>query len=231
MISHAHRCIFVHIPRTGGTSIEDVIWPTPRSVDDLWMGFISTFQNPYHSGGLQHLPAQKIRTLIGAETFDTYFKFAIVRNPWDKAVSQYCYMRRRPDLRAFIGMEEQDDFKTYLRLIHATPHVQWEPQHTLIFNHKEKLLIDELGRYETFESDVTRIFAHLGIQTPISHTNRSERAPLEHYYDQEAIEIIAEMYKEDIRLFNYAPPKILTNQSCSTWQEFRSDVPRRAQPL
>jgi hypothetical protein len=208
MISHARRCIFAHIPRCGGTSIEDVIWPERRSVEDLWMGFVSTYRNAHHTGGLQHLPAKLIRPLVGAEVFDGYFKFSIVRNPWDKAVSQYCYMRRRPDLRAYVGMDERADFKTYLRLVRETAHAQWEPQHTFIFDDAGKLLVDDLGRYETYERDVTRIFARLGITARIPHANCSEREPLERYYDREAIEMVAQTYAEDIRLFGYAPPVI-----------------------
>jgi hypothetical protein len=209
MISHAHRCIFVHVPRSGGTSIEDAIWPGSRTVDDLWMGFISTFHNPYHTGGLQHLPAKMLREVVGADIFEEYFKFSFIRNPWDKAVSQYCYMRRRPDLRALIGMDEHDDFKTYLRLIRTAAHVQWEPQHAILCDDAGKLLVDDLGRYETFAIDVARMLARLDMTAPLSHANRSERAPLDHYYDSEAIDMVAEMYAEDIRLFGYAPPDAL----------------------
>ena len=41
MISHKHKCIFVHIPKTGGSSMENLIWPKwNRSESDLWLGFV-----------------------------------------------------------------------------------------------------------------------------------------------------------------------------------------------
>ena len=64
MISDALRCIFVHIPKTGGSSIEDVLWPEERSPEDLWMGFVDDYHNKYQTGGLQHLLARQIRHLI-----------------------------------------------------------------------------------------------------------------------------------------------------------------------
>ena len=57
MISYKNNCIFVHIPKTGGTSIESLIWKNnkSRSVENLWMGFVDDYHNKYQTGGLQHL--------------------------------------------------------------------------------------------------------------------------------------------------------------------------------
>jgi hypothetical protein len=125
MISHKHHCIFVHIPKTGGSSIEDVIWPGERTEADLWMGFISRYSNKYQTGGLQHLLARQIREEVGAEVFDSYFKFTFVRNPWDKAVSQFASMRDRADLRELIGMASDASLSEYLQLTERHGHVQW----------------------------------------------------------------------------------------------------------
>src|SRR5690348_14228159 len=134
MISHHHKCIFIHIPRSGGTSIENLIWPAQRTSAELWMGFIDRYHNRYQTGGLQHLFAQHIEREIGPDTFHSYFKFAFVRNPFDRAVSQFHYMARRPDLREFIGMEPSDSFDKYLHLIQQKKHVQWEQQHKFLLN-------------------------------------------------------------------------------------------------
>jgi hypothetical protein len=206
MISHEHRCIFVHIPKCGGSSIEAVLWPGPRTAEDLWMGFVSQYNNKYQTGGLQHLCAHQIRQEVGEDAFSSYFKFAVVRNPWDKAVSQYVYMRERPDLRSLVGMEPNDEFKTYLQLIRKRLHVQWQPQHEFILDASGNLLVDSVARYEHLERDASKIFAVLGVPAHLPRVNVSERLPTERYYDREAADMIADMYAYDVRLLGYTSP-------------------------
>ena len=108
MISDKHKCIFVHIPRTGGSSIETVLWPR-KEEKDLWQGFTSRFNNEYQTDGLQHLYARNIRKAVG-DRFDRYFKFTIVRNPWDKAVSSYAHAKKTARLKEFLDI----DFDIYV---------------------------------------------------------------------------------------------------------------------
>lgn len=203
MISHKHRCIFVHVPKCGGTSIEAVIWPGERRVEDLWMGFVSEYHNKYQTGGMQHLLARHIRTEVGEAVFDAYFKFAFVRNPWDKAVSQYAYMKKRPDLRTFLGMAEDDSFKRYLELTKIRKHVQWEAQWMFLFDDDGKQLVDYIGRFEHLAEDAAKVFDILGIQAEVPHLNVSGRSAMETYYDSESAAMVAEMYRADIDLFGY----------------------------
>ena len=95
MISYEKRCIFIHIPKCGGTSIENIIWPDTeqRTERNLWMGFVSKYHNKYQTGGLQHLLARQVLEEVGKDVFDSFYKFVIVRNPWDRIVSQFAYMQ------------------------------------------------------------------------------------------------------------------------------------------
>ena len=66
MISHKHKCIFIHIPKIAGTSIEDTLFTSHenRSNKDLWW-----FSNKYQTGGLQHLKASHITEEVGEDIF------------------------------------------------------------------------------------------------------------------------------------------------------------------
>lgn len=206
MISRIHRCIFVHIPKTGGTSIESIIWPDreKRTTADLYMGLVDRFSNKYQTGGLQHLLARQIRQEVGDAVFNEYFKFAIVRNPWDRAVSQYVYMSKRADLRRYIGMRQGATFKEYLGLIRQKMHVQWEPQINFLRDTDGTNLVDYVGRFETFNDSVNEILSKIGITSAeIPHEKKGSRGSYHDYYDDESIETVAKFYADDISEFGY----------------------------
>lgn len=205
MISHKHHCIFIHIPKCGGTSIEDVIWPDTRKVSDLWMGNISKYYNKYQTGGMQHLLAFYIRNEVGADVFDRYFKFTLVRNPWDKTISQYHHMRSRQDLREYIGMSKGDTLKKYLELIQKKNHVQWEHQYKFIYNDMGDVIVDCIGRFENYVNDVNKILSIIGLAgKTIPHKMKSHHKPYHEYYDDESVEIVRSLYEKDIKIFGYA---------------------------
>jgi hypothetical protein len=208
MISHPHRCIFVHIPKCGGSSIEDIIWPiAERTEANLWMGFVRPMHNKLQTGGLQHLLARQIRDEVGRDVFGSYFKFTFVRNPWDKAVSQFLYlMQSRPDLREFAAIRENASFEEYLERIRLRKHVQWQEQIDFLHDENGQMLVDFVGRFESFERDARDIVSRLGINlTSLPHTNRSDRTGFQGY-TAEARERIADMYAADIAAFGYHCP-------------------------
>lgn len=209
MISYDKRCIFIHIPKCGGTSIENIIWPNleDRSEENLWMGFVSKYHNKYQTGGLQHLLAVQVMEEVGMDIFNSFYKFAIVRNPWDRIVSQFAYMQVRPDLMDFLGMSPDTEFKSYLDLIQTKQHVQWMQQTHFILDRNRKLLVDKVGRMETFQSDSTEILNKVGFandQFEIKHTNKSKRKEIDFYYsDAESVQMVRDIYADDIEFFGY----------------------------
>jgi len=222
MVSHELKAIFIHIPKTGGgSSIEEMIWPMEkgRSETQLWMGFKDAYHNEFQTGGLQHLRAEQVRHVLGDEVFSSYFKFSIVRNPWDKALSQYRYMASRPDLMNFIGMHEGDCFKRYLERIQTKEHVQWMPQHKFLLNAAGDVLVDYIGRFEVFEQAVKEATRRIGLSCDqVPHVNASHSVGTD-VLDQESHEQVAELYKEDIALFGYGirdTPPASDNNMCSS---------------
>jgi hypothetical protein len=165
------------------------------------------YHNKYQTGGLQHLLARQVRSEVGLEIFNSFYKFTIVRNPWDRIVSQFAYMQARPDLMDFIGMQPDTEFKAYLGLIQKKQHVQWMPQTDFILDQDGTLLVDKIGRLESIEKDSNEVFDILGVcreQDKNFHANRSERKSIDHYYDQESVEMVGEIYSSDINYLNYS---------------------------
>ena len=118
-VSHPHKTIFVHIPKTAGTSIEAVLGMHGAKKD---IGVVPYFnqeldQERLYGRQLQHLTAQAIRAALGNESlFRSYFKFAIVRNPWDRLVSALAWT----DQKWVRGEELKDgDFDRQVREAYA----------------------------------------------------------------------------------------------------------------
>jgi hypothetical protein len=142
---------------------------------------------------------------VGNEVFDAYFRFSIVRNPWDRAISQFAFMARRPDLRAFVGMRRDAPLKEYLQLIGTRVHVQWDHQVRFLYDDNGNCLVDLVARFESFEASIRSIMSRLGLDPGlVRHDNRGARGSYQSYYDAEAREMVAALYAEDIRTFGYA---------------------------
>ena len=215
MISYELKCIFIHIPKCGGSSIERTLWPRPedRKEANLYGGFISKYLNKYQTGGLQHLLASQVREEVGMNVFETFYKFAFVRNPWDRVVSQFAYMQQRPDLMDYVGMSQETEFKAYLELIQQKEHVQWMPQHRFLLDEDGTLLVDQIGRLESLRTDFSSILAKLNLNksAQLTHANRSDRQPIAEYYnDRESVEMVADIYSEDIKLFGYCFDQLIS---------------------
>lgn len=169
------------------------------------MGFVDRHRNRYQTGGLQHLLARQIEQEVGAARFRSYFKFTVVRNPFDRAVSQFSYMRRRPDLRAFLGMEEDASFADYLGLIREKRHVQWEPQCSFLHGEDGTLLVDFVGRFESLDADMAEVFDRLNLRCDgLPHRNATERSGYRDYYSADSRLGVEEMYGDDLDRLGYA---------------------------
>jgi len=206
MISKKHRCIFVHIPKTGGTTIESLIWSNEEKTEEnLWMGFVDKYSNKYQTGGLQHLLAKQIFCEVGKEIFLNSYKFSMVRNPFDRIVSQFESMKQRRDLRDFIGMNASDSFDRYLDLIKNKKHVQWEPQWKFLYDDEGHKIVDKVMRFENFKLEVSSLLKSFNIKIDeIPWLNRSGRKKTEYYYCDSSYEKVRNMYKRDFELLEYS---------------------------
>ena len=169
------------------------------------MGFVKPFRNKYQTGGLQHLKASQIRQDVGEEIFRSYFKFAIVRNPWDKAVSQWHYLRQRPDLQSYFGVSADAPFSGYLEAAARSDHVQVMPQVDFIRDEKDQPLVDMIGRFEMLGQDARTIFERLGLAgATLPHAAKSTRDPdYRFYFDGQTRQRVAQIYARDIAAFGY----------------------------
>lgn len=223
-VSHSHRFIFIHIPKTAGTSALETFRSAGVQMEydgsNLWDVFaghprgpelVDCYRRTFRVGTLayaqqQHMPAAVLKNLISADVWDGYFKFAFVRNPWDLLVSGYHYQTGaltpeqralNPDASALL--ERCRDFSDVVR---CYPMIRADMS-SFFTDDRGELMVDFVGRYESIDEDFAYVCRQIGIEAPLSHENRSDHASYREYYTPETRDIVARHFARDIERFGY----------------------------
>ena len=214
LLSLRYRFLFVHIAKTGGTSVRAALqplrWRDPWYIPQFICSRLSHLTG--HRIGSKfprHAKVIAAKEMLPRELFDELFKFALVRNPWDLQVSSYHHIsRERPQLMTGIK-----DFPSFIRykLDPERPYqfhmdTSIELQSDYVKGLDGKMLVDFIGRYENLEADFQEICTRIGIAPPpLPHRRRAtERKDYRDYYDDATAALVAEHFAADIEAFGYS---------------------------
>lgn len=207
MICPDLKCVFIHIPKVAGQSIERFFY----SLLGVKREMLLLGSNPDPKLGpeeLSHLTASEYTSFgyMTSKEFNSYYKFSFVRNPWTRLVSEYIFNDyiSKFDFKSFV-------FQNFPKpdLSDAYRHVT--PQYNFLYDSQGNLLVDFVGRFENLQVDFNIVCQKLGIaETTLPHLNSSKKnkalkeyKPYFEYYDDETQEFIAEVYQKDIETFGY----------------------------
>ncbi len=209
------RTLFIHVPRTGGTSIDSVARRV-CTYQNLGSRIHPRFDPLREFTSLNHVPARSLmdRNIITREWYDGCFKFAFVRNPWDRLVSLYYHLcayrlsqkRQRESNKFLLGFSpfiEAICEGSFVQLLgkrnvddwsQANPQVEWL-----------KLGVDFIGRYEHLDTDWSMVCKMAGMKhTKLPRKRESKlRTDYQHYCNGQTRRLVAERYAEEIERFNY----------------------------
>ena len=211
-ICNKNKIIFVHIPKTGGTSIEKLfgMYNENSNMPDLdkLHGHVpvensTKVNNPLSLAGnygyyLQHLSINEIKRLIPDHIYIDKNIFTCIRNPWDRIVSEYIWAY------SFLKF---DDFinKVYdvvsNRIMLDTENVHFRPQNEFLNSE-----LNYICRFEEFKSDLGNLTKSLSLNInvdKIPHEKKSIRNHYSQYYSNKSIALIEEIYAKDIEIYGY----------------------------
>lgn len=190
-----HKCIFVHIPKCAGVSVCKSLF------GNLCAG---------------HMDVVRYQLIYSEEEFNSFFKFTIVRNPWDRLVSAYFFLKKggfhEKDRRwAEENISDCPSFSRFVRDYLHKPKVfnypHFRPQYTYMCDYSGRLQVDYVGRLETITKDFDVIKLKIGLpDAELGKLNRRKNRfdGYRDHYDVVTRDIVANLYKKDIQLLGYS---------------------------
>ena len=191
-VPDSYRCIFIHIPKTAGSSIAESLFGEAS----------------------RHVPYTEFLQ-ANPKKFRRYFKFAFVRNPWDRLVSTFSFLQRgglneldrtwsQSNLAEFDSFE--DFVQRGLRRPEILSWVHFRPQADFVMSANGKLMVDFVGRFEKLDADFAVVAGRLGVKADLRKTNSSVHVPFETIYSPETAAIVGKIYARDAETFGYRAP-------------------------
>lgn len=202
-ISHKYKCIFIHVPKTAGTSIEAAL-DMHGQYKNVGIEPTKARKNAesFFGGGLQHMPAKKL--MLRVKNYNEYFSFSFVRNPWDRFVSAAAFRgglrRAKRGPLAINGFRRR--FKTLL--LNPRQNKHFFTQSHYLYRDKE-LLVNFVGKFENLDADFDVVSKKLNLDIQLEQRMKTpdRKRPYQEYYTPEMRDSIGEKYLEDINNFNY----------------------------
>ena len=213
LLSRRYQFLFVHIAKTGGTSVRNALqryrWRDPYYLPQWIASKMSGATG--HSLGIKlprHCKAITAQEMLPRAIFDGLFKFAFVRNPWDLQVSSYHHIKReRPQL-----LQGDESFADFLHR-KLDPEQPWQyhintsitPQMHYLVDLNGKQIVDYIGRYESLQADFDECCERIGLpKQSLPHRRRAtERSDYRDYYDDVTHALVARHFAADIEAFGY----------------------------
>ena len=206
MISHSLNTIFIHINKNAGSSIQNAFHNAmPDKIPPI---------NFANSNPPNHETAIMIKDGLSTKKWENYFKFAFVRNPWDRMVSMYHFrtkvykavsQRERLILQSgsfsdwiLWSEKERNNEKRCNPLLPL-----WGPQLDWIKEIDGSIAIDFIGRFETINNDWDYICNKLDKNLKLPYYNATKHHHYAEYYDDTSRYLVEEWHKDDIEMFDY----------------------------
>ena len=168
VVCHTRKIIFIHIPKTAGSSIEQLL----RDEGKYELDFIGVRngRSTHHYMGIE-------LKLILKDLYQTYYKFSFVRNPYDRLISEYFWCRINNVGYKF--NKTFDEFLDYVedviknkKFFKPIENDHFIPQYSFLF-FNNKLIVNNIFKYEDIETVAPLIKKRLKIKTSLQHLNKS----------------------------------------------------------
>ena len=221
MISHQYRCVFIHIPKCAGTSIESALGHleghsgrggqdhrTIRMLEPLFTPKVfSSTENVYETvrrlyRGSKPVANPRNKYTLTKAQYSSYYKFSFVRNPWARAYSWYANVMRDKAHQDALGVTEKTPLNEFLQRYAGKGMLR--PQLYWLKDFSGSVPLDFIGKFESLAEDFQKACDEMGIpHIELPHKVQGSGKSYHDHYDEDSVALIAEVYQEEIERFGY----------------------------
>jgi chondroitin 4-sulfotransferase 11 len=194
-ISDKYKFAFIHIPKTAGTSIKNLLLPYANKDQIKFDGENVTDLNGFKP--------HKIFTYEDSLKYKDYFKFCFVRNPFERYVSLWKFLLNRPNNeinKENMSFEKFVDFIVSRKTVHSLLQVEYFLANQTVSH------VDFVGRYENLKDDVKKLLEFLKIEESadnLKHFKKSNKYDYKSYYNEKTRKLIENHARIDLDVLNY----------------------------
>lgn len=226
IVSHKHKFIFIKTVKTAGTGIECWLNPYLGKQDvatPIFPAVKGHFARNFRGlvkvdGGVRnlisdstffkrflklqkyqnHMIASDVRKNLGEEIWNSYFKFCVERNPWDKVVSLYFMIRKRDDIDL--------SFEEFLHL----PELNAAQNFQRYTDLNGRLLVDQVVKFESLANELDSLGPKLGVLKPFSQQEKIKAnygrngSSYREMFADESMKMIERKFSKEIELWGYS---------------------------
>ncbi len=209
LISSSKKFIYIHVDRTGGTTFSKAFKKyTKFQWSHRFHQFcLKVFGEIPSIHLLKEQSALELRSKIDPSQYESYFKFAMIRNPWEWMVSDFSY-RQQNTLATDHTIVNKMTFEEFVKWkLHVRKQQVDFLNHGLssqFTDENGQIIVDHVGRFENFNEEFNFFCKKVGIKSTIPHLNSSKFDNYQSFYNQETRDLVKEHFALDIKKFGYS---------------------------
>ncbi len=216
-VFHRNKLVFIHIPKTGGTAVEQYF----HDIGDMQWGLESWLGHEKQQGRwyeYQHLSMLELQSMAGT-SITGFRSFSVVRNPYEKLLSDYLWRkvvkRKNPDASLMC-------FGSFAEFIDAIPEnidTMWpqhidgvgmdeanflihvRPQYQFVTDGDGARLVDEILKFEQLDDDLRQLLERFGLAA--DSIKKPQARDMQLFYDSAMLKLVNRIYAKDFELFSY----------------------------
>ena len=210
IISHKYKFIFIAIPKSASQYIRKIFRPYLGSKDQEICALFDKLKSDQYPklNGVGHISAERIKKEVGEKIWKTYFKFAFIRDPYERIISIFSFRKKR----YFKSLEENGNTKLLNEIYNSKPFTKMfyhgriqnffrRTQSHWIYDENDNLMIDFVGSMNNLHNDLKYIFKKVGLpeynEKEVINKSR-EIKDYRQYYDKSLNSIVNNDFKRDL---------------------------------